>query len=399
MKNLSELVFQAEQYLEDQGYKASVMGNYRHVWNQFKKHCEENNTDLPDRPEALRIIKEVFPEERYNTRNIVFHRNAINRLFDLEESGAFPKGYASSRYSAPPCYVDICTAYESYLVKKGLSQSTVKGKLAGAKRFLTFIADNGITGIYQLQPQHVYTYISTINSKTTVARSAVLFFIRGFLKYLVDNHDADGLLSKVLPVILVNNNESLPSVYDTEEITQAINAIDESSCCARRDRAVIMLAVQLGLRTGDIRKLQYDEIDWRLRTVAIIQDKTKKPLHLPLPEECFYSLLDYLKNERPKSDDSHIFVRSRAPHTIYTRSAFYQIISGCFARAGVDTCNRHKGLHALRHSSAVNMLLSETPYPVISGILGHENANTTKRYLRMDIKHLRQLALEVPYVC
>ena len=43
------------------------------------------------------------------------------------------------------------------------------------------------------------------------------------------------------------------------------------------------------------------------------------------------------------------------------------------------------------------MLLSGTPYPAVTGVLGHENSNTTKLYLRMDVALLRPLCLEVPH--
>ena len=42
------------------------------------------------------------------------------------------------------------------------------------------------------------------------------------------------------------------------------------------------------------------------------------------------------------------------------------------------------------------MLGSGTAYPVIGAVLGHADANTTRRYLRVDVAHLRPLALEVP---
>jgi integrase/recombinase XerD len=50
----------------------------------------------------------------------------------------------------------------------------------------------------------------------------------------------------------------------------------------------------------------------------------------------------------------------------------------------------------MRHSTASNLLQNSTPYPVITGILGHENTSTTKIYLRIDIQQLRTVALEVP---
>lgn len=64
---------------------------------------------------------------------------------------------------------------------------------------------------------------------------------------------------------------------------------------------------------------------------------------------------------------------------------------------GISFCNRKHGLHSMRHSLASNLLKNNTPYPVITGILGHENSSTTRLYLSIDIDQLRSLALEVPY--
>ena len=90
-------------------------------------------------------------------------------------------------------------------------------------------------------------------------------------------------------------------------------------------------------------------------------------------------------------------LRGRAPHQPpAVGNHFHQVVAGCFTRAGVEVSGRHRGLHSLRHSVAVGMLESGTAYPVIGAVLGHADANTTRRYLRVDIAHLRPLALEVP---
>jgi len=44
------------------------------------------------------------------------------------------------------------------------------------------------------------------------------------------------------------------------------------------------------------------------------------------------------------------------------------------------------------------LLKKQTPVSVISGILGHENIESTMHYLRIDIESLRQCALEIPPV-
>ncbi|NVM97023.1 tyrosine-type recombinase/integrase, partial [Arthrobacter wenxiniae] len=105
----------------------------------------------------------------------------------------------------------------------------------------------------------------------------------------------------------------------------------------------------------------------------------------------------YWKNERRQVQDPHLLVRQRAPHQPpATGNHFHQLVAGCFDRAGVQTAGKHRGLHSLRHSVAVGMLEAGTPYPVIGAVLGHADANTTRRYLRVNVTNLRPLALEVP---
>jgi len=69
-----------------------------------------------------------------------------------------------------------------------------------------------------------------------------------------------------------------------------------------------------------------------------------------------------------------------------------------FARTAIDTKNRRCGPHSLRHSLAGRLLEQQTALPVISEVLGHENTESTKFYLRVDINSMRQCALDVPAV-
>ena len=75
--------------------------------------------------------------------------------------------------------------------------------------------------------------------------------------------------------------------------------------------------------------------------------------------------------------------------------------AGCcdkIARALTNVEKKKHGPHALRHSLAGLLFQKKTPLPVISEVLGHGSAETTKSYLRIDMQQLRQCALEVPPV-
>ncbi len=168
--------------------------------------------------------------------------------------------------------------------------------------------------------------------------------------------------------------------------------------CPKRDRAMLLLAAVLGMRAGDIRALRLEDIDWRAHEVRFTQSKTGRPVRLPLPEEVILALADYLRNERPQSVNDHVFLHHRAPHDSFggRSNSFHDVVTAAFGRASVDTSGKHHGMHSLRHSAATNMLSGDTPYPVISGILGHSNANTTRKYMAIDVGKLRCLCLEVP---
>jgi integrase len=83
----------------------------------------------------------------------------------------------------------------------------------------------------------------------------------------------------------------------------------------KRNFAMLMLEKYTGLRETDIKDLKLDDIDWRNAEIKIIQNKTGKPLSLPLIREVGDALSDYILNARPKCDCREIFIRACAPYT------------------------------------------------------------------------------------
>ena len=67
------------------------------------------------------------------------------------------------------------------------------------------------------------------------------------------------------------------------------------------------------------------------------------------------------------------------------------------AKVHIPQGKKH-GPHALRHSLSSMMLEKNVPMPVISEILSHTSTETTKVYLKIDVSHLRECALDVPEI-
>jgi len=173
--------------------------------------------------------------------------------------------------------------------------------------------------------------------------------------------------------------------------------VDRANPVGKRDYAILKLAACLGIRSGDIVNLKFENIDWNKNEIRYEKEKGGQPHTLPLLNDVGESIIDYLKNGRPHSDLKFIFIKHCAPYTELTASALHPIMRKYRTLAKLPTePPRKAGLHALRHSLASAMLEDATPLPVISEVLAHKKVATTRIYTRIDILSLRKCALEVP---
>ena len=104
-------------------------------------------------------------------------------------------------------------------------------------------------------------------------------------------------------------HERLPSFYTAEEVRRILNAVDRNTLWGKTVYLMMLLACVYGLRSSDIKTLALDDINWKSRTIAIIQYKTHRKVSLPLTDEILFALLDYIKNARPKADYPNVFIR------------------------------------------------------------------------------------------
>lgn len=176
-----------------------------------------------------------------------------------------------------------------------------------------------------------------------------------------------------------------------------LNSFNQSSAVGVRNYAMVLMAVRLGMRASDICSIEFKNIHWDRNTIEFVTEKTGKATVLPLTADVGNAIIKYLKDVRPDSQSTHIFLRMQAPYVKLNPAAMHSIVTKAFRDAGiVAKAGRRHGPHALRASLATEMLEKEIPLPVISETLSHSNTDTTKIYLKVDMRHLRRIALDVP---
>jgi site-specific recombinase XerD len=192
------------------------------------------------------------------------------------------------------------------------------------------------------------------------------------------------------------SNATVPSVWEPELVERLLAVVDRSSPKGKRDYAILLLAARLGLRLGDIKGLTLDHLHWTTSTIEIVQNKTGEPLVLPLIEEVGTALIDYLRAGRPPVEHRHLFTNLTPPFDpICERDRLHRVVAYWRELAGIKfRTPQRQGLHSLRHTLATRLLGAQTPFPVISAVLGHASPATTFIYAKADVETLRIAAID-----
>ncbi|PYR72542.1 MAG: integrase [Acidobacteria bacterium] len=178
------------------------------------------------------------------------------------------------------------------------------------------------------------------------------------------------------------------------EVTRVLNACDQSSPVGRRDYAILLLLARLGLRGGEVVRLELDDIDWHTGALTV-RGKGSIRSQLPLPSDVGEALATYLRRDRPRCATRRVFVRVRAPHRgLGHPSTVSTLVRMALTRAAVNA--PMKGAHVLRHSLATDLLRRGASLADIGDVLRHQQPNTTEIYAKVDFTRLRLLAQPWP---
>ena len=266
-------------------------------------------------------------------------------------------------------------------------------------RFTDFINNRGVESYDQINLDDINAFIKIILCNYAKASAQCYFgVLRSFLRYLHDSRiTEDDFSQKVVSVPGVRQAAHLPSTLTVDQIESVLSCVDRESPMGKRDYALLLVASRLGLRASDIRNLKVEDISWEAHEIRITQAKTREPLVLPLPTDVGWAIIDYLKNARPISDAQEIFLRVVPPYISLNNPD--NVLIRYMREANIPyTRLTHHGLHILRHSLATHMLDQDIDITTIQGVLGHLNIETTKKYTGINVRQLKECALEVDLV-
>ena len=105
---------------------------------------------------------------------------------------------------------------------------------------------------------------------------------------------------------------SIPRAIPADAVRQLLASINRHTAMGRRDYAILLLLARLGLRAGEVVRLEVEDIDWNAGSLRV-QGKGGQRSHLPLPADVGAAIASYLRHGRPQSSSRRVFLRSQSP--------------------------------------------------------------------------------------
>jgi integrase len=218
-----------------------------------------------------------------------------------------------------------------------------------------------------------------------VSRAHIVDAVRCLLRWALST----GRLDRDLTAGILKppgTRRGLPRGVGAEQVAALLAVCDPTTAIGARDRAVVMILVRLGLRAGEVARLNLDDIDWangRLRVTGKGREHT-----LPIPVDVGQALAAWL-GLRPAALDRAVFVRMKAPRQMMATSAISGVIARLSDLVGIDRIYAHR----LRHTAAMDVLAAGGTLAEAKELLGHAYTATTMAYAKVDLTSLRELVV------
>jgi len=262
-------------------------------------------------------------------------------------------------------------------------------------QFILFAHSRGVRSWSDVRPELCTDFFADKAHLSPRSLKLIANVLRVFFRYHFTRGTITRDWSHHVPQFRGFRNQRIPAIWPEAAVKSLLVAVDRSRPKGKRDYAILLLACRLGMRAGDIRDLQLDNLNWDDSRIEFRQSKTGRKTIVPLTNEIGEALIDYLQNGRPATDYREIFLRAQVPYTpLLKGNKLYGIVEKYRILAGIELPQQAKGMHSLRHTVASRLLNAGNSLETISDILGHASLDTTRIYTRVGVEQLRCAALD-----
>jgi site-specific recombinase XerD len=285
------------------------------------------------------------------------------------------------------CELDAFAAFEEQ--ERGFAPATMVRVKRCLSQFLNWVAGARKT-LRKITPEDISRYIALMSAERRWKRTtivAVVSALRTFFRFAQSKRWCAPDLVDTIDAPRIYKLEGLPQGPPWSDVQRLLEASSGDSPGDIRDYAMLLLITVYGLRSGEVRELCLDDINWEQELIRVHRSKQCKTQHYPLVPAAGEAVLRYLREVRPRCSRREVFLTQVQPFRPLSAAGFGTKVRKRFVKLGlVPPCY---GPHGLRHSCATHLLAEGFSMKDIADHLGHVSLAATQMYAKVDITALR----------
>jgi site-specific recombinase XerD len=287
---------------------------------------------------------------------------------------------------------EVVERYRRYLLdERGLTDQTIEGYERTARLFLAEHFGDGGRSMADVTAGQVTSFVTRACPTRRVGYAKLLVTgLRSFLRFAHLEGLIDKPLADAVPSAAGWTVAALPRGLAPGEAARLLASCDRSRANGRRDYAILVVFLRLGLRAAEVARLTLENLDWRAGEI-VVRGKGGREERLPLPVDVGEAIVDYLR-VRPRRPERSLFLRVHAPLRGLTPDGIAEVVRAGSERAGLGSF----GSHRCRHTVATEILRAGAPLSEVAQVLRQRSHATTAIYAKVDHLALGELAMPWP---
>jgi site-specific recombinase XerD len=316
--------------------------------------------------------------------NLHFSANAVRGLSRyLFEQKLIPGLIKKPLVHLPEIYEDYLHYYEKTRQVHRSSIAQTRNVLSALNDYLSK-QDIDLAGV---KIEQIDDFLSEFNARFMPATCRhSRSFLRGFLRYLYFHRK---ILKRDLAPLIVGApifaQAQPPKFLLSDEVKALFAGLSTDNCKELRTSAMVHLGYTLGLRPKEIGLIRLNDISFVQGEIRLADRKSANPIKLPLPEITIKAIAAYIVGCRPESDHRALFLTFHAPVKPVTAATVSHDIT-----VAMRKINPLSSAYWLRHTYAQNLLESGASIFEVKQMMGHDNVQSTKRYIHIHTKLMRK---------
>ena len=273
--------------------------------------------------------------------------------------------------------------------EKNYSENTIIGYSNHLQLFVSFLNDNNIENVHNVDYNLIRKYINYLYDKNYNSKSICnhISSLRSFFKFLKNEE-----IISTNPMILIENpklEKKLPKFLYYEDMEKVLNIPDISSDIGIRDALILELLYVTGIRVSELINIKLNDVDYSNNKIKITGKGNKQRMVI-YGNRCSDLLNKYLniRNKFMKDNNDYLILGIKGKRI--NDRVVRNIINNISIKAGI---NLKISPHTFRHTFATHMLNEGADLRSVQELLGHENLSTTTIYTHVTNERLRSVYL------